>query len=207
MISAPCSTVWVPACVRRGHRRAGVALGGPGHWRGQGSAGAAAQWAGWPRSGTCSSLRPRWPKLSPRFTAKSCPRRRSIAGPGPPSMLTRRYSPRWPTASGRRARSANRSSGASTGSTPIPGTGGWTRCRRPASAPSSHQPRSKRCSPAPGRHRRRGRQLHDGLRYGRRHGHPTWCRLTCTPHPAAGTQRLLTDEAVFRRQGVGVCDR
>ena len=39
--------------------------------------------AGWPCSGTCSSLRPTWRKPSPRSTAGCCPTRRSTRWPTP----------------------------------------------------------------------------------------------------------------------------
>jgi SAM-dependent methyltransferase len=50
-----------------------------------------------------------------------------------------------PAGCGRRARSASRSSGGSTGSRPTPATSGWTACRRPAASTSSRRKRSNNC--------------------------------------------------------------
>ena len=74
-------------------------------------------------------------------------------------------SPRRPTGSGRRARSANRSSGGSTGSGPTPATSGWTRCPRPAATAGSRRPARRTAGGRRRRHRRGGRQLHDALRH------------------------------------------
>ena len=60
------------------------------------------------------------------------------AGPG---RRTRRCSPRPPTGSGRRAGSATRSSGGSTGSGPTPATSGWTSCPPTAHSPGSRRPK------------------------------------------------------------------
>ena len=62
-----------------------------------------------------------------------------------PGRLLRRCSPRPPTGSGRRAGSATRSSGGSTGSGPTPATSGWTSCPPPARSPSSRRTSWRRC--------------------------------------------------------------
>ena len=63
----------------------------------------------------------------------------------PARMRTRRCSPRRPTGYGRRARSAMRSSGDSTGTGPTPATSGWNRCRPSAATASSRRPRRRSC--------------------------------------------------------------
>ena len=90
--------------------------------------------AGWPRSGTCSSPRPRWRRPSPRPSRGWCPTRRSTCGRRPTgSRRASRAGP--PTGCGRRPGSATRSGGSTTGSGPTPATNGSSTWPRPAASP------------------------------------------------------------------------
>ena len=109
-------------------------------------------------------------------------------GDGRPWTCTRRCSPRPPTGSGRRARSASRSSGGSTGSGPTPATSGWTSCPPPAALTQLPPDQLAEVLAGIGAAIDAiGRRLHDGLHRDGRH-----CRPDRPRWPPSGRSRLTS---------------